>query len=722
MANTPYPSAPDFSAPPAPVPGGTGLEAAIAQAPAAMSNGLMQVMTGTQLAAAERKEAQATQAQPHITGIAHHIRRAWEASKRAKREPEDRMMRNLRARSGIYEAAKLEEIRRTGGSEIYMMLTATKCRAAGALLRDLLMGTGSDKPWTINATAVPDLPPDVMMQAKQEATEAVMQLYMQGPPPAPQQVQDIATQIKERFENAMREEAKAAVERMENKMEDQLQEGGFVNALSEFIDDLAVYPSAILKGPVIRKKHKLTYVGGSGPSSVQVTEELVKEWERVDPARFYPAPHAAKIEDGYMIEHHSLTIEALNELKGVDGYDDKAIDMVVEDFGRGGLKEWLTIDAQMAQVREQNSTINDSPEAIIDALQYWGSVNGQMLRDWGMTEQDVPDTKKMYWVEAWLIGGVVIKAVLNQDPLGQKPYYMTSYEKVPGKFWGNSPADLIADLQNICNATARALVNNMSIASGPQVWIDVSRLPPGEDIEAMYPWKIWQVDRDAASGAGAPMGFFQPETHAIELMTVYEKFAMLADEYSGIPRYMTGAEGTPGAGRTASGLSMMIGNAAKTIKQVVSNVDVGILEPLLKQLYFHNLRFSDDPDLIGDVNIVARGALSLQIKDSAALNRNQFLQVTGNPIDMQIVGINGRAAILREQAKTLGINPDEVIPPLAELKRKQQVAEFMQMQAMMQQQQAALGQQGAPGQQQPQVPEGETLQDGTPTTDNFSPR
>lgn len=721
MATQPYPSAPDFSAPP---PQGTGLQAALAQAPAptSMSNGLMQVMTGTQLAAQDRKEAQATQSQAHITGMASHIRRAWEAAKRAKREPEDRMMRNMRARQGIYEADKLEEIRRTSGSEIYMMLTATKCRAASALVRDLLTGSGSDKPWSIAPTSVPELPPEIMEQAKAEATEAVMPLYMQGPPPSPSQVQEIAIQIKERYENAMREEARAAVERMEDKMEDQLQEGKFLHALSQFIDDLAVYPSAILKGPVIRKKHTLKYVGGSGPSSVKVTEEFVKEWERVDPTRFYPAPHAAGIEDGYMIEHHTLTVESLNELKGVDGYDDKAIDLVVEDHGRGGLQEWMSIQSEMAHLQEKNSTVNDSPEATIDALQYWGAVNGQMLRDWGMSEQDVPDTKKMYWVEAWLIGSYVIKAVLNQHPLGQKPYYMSSYEKIPGRFWGNSPADLVADCQAICNATARALVNNMSIASGPQVWVDVSRLPPGEEITAMYPWKIWQVDRDAASGAGAPIGFFQPETHAAELMGVYEKFAVLADEYSGIPRYMTGAEGTSGAGRTASGLSMMIGNAAKTIKQVVSNIDVDILTPLLEQLYYHNLQFSDDPDLIGDVKIVARGALSMQVKDAAAMNRNQFLQVTGNPIDMQIVGINGRAAILREQAKTLGINPDEVIPPMAELKRKQQVAEWMQMQAMQAQQQAAMGQQGAPGQQQPQVPQGETLQDGTPTTDNFSPR
>jgi hypothetical protein len=691
-----------------------------------MSNGLMQVMTISQLQAQERQQAQTTQAQPHIAGLAAHIRAAWTAAKEAKREPEDRMMRNLRARSGTYEADKLQAIRQQGGSEIYMMLTATKCRAASALIRDLITGNGSEKPWTLNPTPVPELPPDVLAKAKEEATNAVLPLYMQGPPPDISTVTEIAQAVKQRFENAMREEARKAVARMESKMEDQLAEGGFLHALSAFIDDLSVYPTAILKGPVIRKKHRLKYVGGQGPASVQVTEELVKEWERVDPTRFYPAPHAETVADGYCIEHHSLTVEGLSEMKGVDGYDDASIDMVIEDYGRGGLREWLSIDSEMAQHRETSMSDNNrGPEKLIDALQYWGAVNGQMLRDWGMTAEQVPDTKKMYWVEAWLIGNVVIKAVLNTHPLGEKPYYATSYEKVPGRFWGNSPADLVVDCQTMVNAAARALANNMGVASGPQVWVDVSRLPPGEDITQMYPWKIWQTDRDQAAGAGAPMGFFQPETHAAELLAVYEKFAILADEYSGIPRYMTGADGAGGAGRTASGLSMMMGNAAKTMKQVIANIDNDVFEPMLTQLYFHNLRYSDDPELIGDVQIVARGAMSLQVKDSAALNRNQFLQATANPIDLQIIGMTGRAAILREQAKMLGLNPDDVVPPLEEVQRRQKVMEWQQQMAM--QMQAAMGGQpgaapGQPGNEQPQIKDGERLQDGSPVTDNFSPR
>jgi hypothetical protein len=321
----------------------------------------------------------------------------------------------------------------------------------------------------------------------------------------------------------------------------------------------------------------------------------------------------------------------------------------------------------------------------------------------------------MYYCEVWLIGNQVIKAGLISHPLGHKPYYKSSYEKIPGKFWGNAPPDIIADCQDMCNAAARALANNMGIGSGPQVWVNLDRLPDGENIDQMYPWKIWQTTNDPTGSSATPMGFFQPETHAQELMAVYREYAMLADEYSGIPRYMTGAEGTPGAGRTASGLSMMITNAGKTIKQVITNIDLDIITPLLEQLYFHNMRFESDPDLKGDVKVAARGAMSLQVKDAAQIRRVEFLQSTANPIDMQIVGMRGRGAILREVAKTLDMNVDDIVPSPEMLAQMEVMAQ--QAQQMAQQEQALAQQQG----NQQAKPGGEELMDGAPTTDNFSP-
>jgi len=123
---------------------------------------------------------------------------------------------------------------------------------------------------------------------------------------------------------------------------------------------------------------------------------------------------------------------------------------------------------------------------------------------------------------------------------------------------------------------------------------------------------------------------------------------------------------------------MLISNAGKGIKQVISNIDQNVIMPAIERLYQDNLRYSNDPDLIGDVNIVAKGANSLVIKEAEAVRRNEFLQVVLNsPVAQQIVGIEGAAELLRDQAKHLSGNVDRIVPD------RQQISTIQQQQNMI---------------------------------------
>jgi len=299
-----------------------------------------------------------------------------------------------------------------------------------------------------------------------------------------------------------------------------------------------------------------------------------------------------------------------------------------------------------------------------------------------MDAADIKDPALAYPVELWLVKNRVIKAVLNYDPIGRKPYFVTSFEKVPGRIDGNGVSDLVMDAQNMCNAAARSLANNMGISSGPQVGVNISRLPAGENISQMYPWKIWQFKQSDFGDNAPPIDFFQPQSNAQELLGVFERFLALADEVSGIPRYMTG-EHVPGAGRTSSGLSMLISNAGKSIKQVISNIDKDVIEPLLRRKYQRNLRYSNDPDLIGDVKIVAQGAMSLVVKEAEAVRKQEFLNlVLNSPLAQQIVGLPGAAELLRDMAGNLNTNVDRIVPTREDI--EQQLAQqAAQQQAMM---------------------------------------
>lgn len=679
-----------------------------------MEAGLVRAAPLAVLMEEERRAAEKTQAQPLVTGVVAHIRRCWTDARMAKQVTvEPKMLQNMRARRGEYDPDKLAQIREMGGSEIFANLTSVKCRSAASWLRDILMATGNERPWTIHPTPVASLPADISEKIVQSVASPLAQSMMVGEQVGDDQVLEVMEAIRDEAMNALQQEAMKRADRMADKMEDQLLEGGFLKALDAFIEDITTFPCAVIKGPVIRKRKALKWVQGPKGWEAKAEDVLKLEWERVSPFDIYPSPAATDVDNGYLIEKHKMSRDDLNALIGVEGYDDSSIRMVLDEYGRGGLREWLTNDVAIAS-SEGKSTVHiaQNVDGLIDALQFWGSVQGKMLLEWGLSKDEITDPTKEYHVEAWLIGHYVIKAVLNYDPLCRKPYYKASYEDVPGSWWGNSVCDLVRDSQQVVNATARAIVNNMGIASGPQVTVNVERLAQGEDVTTLTPWRIWQVTNDPTGSASAPVGFFQPDSRIQELMGVFERFSELADEYSGLPKYMAG-DSAGGAGRTASGLSMLMGNANKAIKQVVANIDIGVLDELIERLYDHNMQFSDDPELKGDVQIVARGAASLLNKETAQLRRNEFLQATANPIDMQIVGVQGRAAILRENAKALDMDVDKIVPPQNVLQQK------LAAQAMLQQGNTPQpkGSPPAPA----QMGSGQTLADGSPTTDNFSP-
>lgn len=667
--------------------------------------------------------AQEAQTSALLQGLSGHIRHHWSLAKDAKQKVEQEMLRALRAKRGEYDPDVLAKIKKSGGSEIYMMLFATKARQAKALMVDVLIGAGTEKPWTIQPSPVPELPPHEVQQIMQAVQEQAMQAEMMGINVTVSDIRQALMDGKQQLENQVMETARIYAERAEKKIEDVLVEGGWLEALDQFLDDMMVFKTAFLKGPIVRKVPQLKWEQGQEGTFTPVATHAEKlEFERVDPFNIYPAPWAKCTDDAYLIERHKLSRSDLNALIGVEGYDEDAIRAVLDTHGQGGLHEWLQVDNDKAHAEGRDSMTGDVRRSeTIDALQYWGCVSGKMLREWGMTPEEVPDEAKEYEIEAWQIGQWTIKVVINADPLYRRPYYSDGYSRTPGAFWHNSLYDALRDCQDMCNSAARALANNLGIASGPQVVVNVQRLPPTEPVTEMFPWKIWQVQSDEMGSSAAAIDFFQPDSNAKELMEVFQNFSNLADEYSGIPKYMAGigsAEG--GAGRTASGMSMMIGNASKQIKQLVSSIDMHCIAPSVERTYQWLMQYDQNSGLKGDLNIVARGALALVTKEQAQMRRNEFLMATANPMDMQIIGLEGRAEILREMAKGLQLNPDKVVPTISVL--KQRAAMMMQQQALAgpggQQQPGGGGEKPQSGGQQ----NGQELQNGAPVTDNFSPQ
>jgi hypothetical protein len=119
---------------------------------------------------------------------------------------------------------------------------------------------------------------------------------------------------------------------------------------------------------------------------------------------------------------------------------------------------------------------------------------------------------------------------------------------------------------------------------------------------------------------------------------------------------------------------MLMGSAGKGIRQVVMHIDNDVTHPIVRRQFVYNMRYDSDESIKGDVEIVPRGAINLAVKETVNVRRVEFLNATANPIDIEIMGPDGRAAILREVAKGLQMPVDDIIPSREKMSFEQKMA------------------------------------------------
>lgn len=568
----------------------------------------------------------------------------------------NRMLAALRTFNGQYDPTKLVEITKMGGSVVYARMIAQKCRAASSLLRDIYLG--QDQPWALQPAADPDIPDDVKAQIDQLIQQEAQKVQQAlGQPPSPSDTADRKRNLLDQAEEAAKKKAAKQARDSEGKIEDMLRQGGFYHALAEFLVDLPIFPFACIKGPVVKVCPKVTWSKGGGQPTVQQVPTLT--WNRVSPFDLWFTPGVADIANANVIEKLRVTRAELNDLLDLPGYNQDEIRMVLDEYGRGGLYDnWDTTDAERSVLENrENPAWNRS--GMISMMEFNGNVQGRLLQDYGMV---VPDELRDYHVQIWVVGSHVIKAHLSPSPRQRHPYFITSFEKVPGTPVGNGLTDLLQDLQEVANATLRSLVNNVSISSGPQVVVNDDMLAPEENGEDLYPWKRWHVRNDpVANNTKQPISFFMPANNAAPLIQVYQEFISIADDVSAIPKYVGGQAGG-GAGRTASGLAMLMGNASKILQTVSANIDRDVLEECLLQL-FDLLMLTDTSGLLtGEEKVTVQGVNVAIQRETLRQRQIEFLQATNNPTDMKIMGLKGRSAVLRSVSTTIGMPGDDIVP------------------------------------------------------------
>jgi hypothetical protein len=223
------------------------------------------------------------------TGLAGHIKTEFEMFRMHRDSApgwSERMLAAMRSFNGQYDAGKLAEIQKFGGSQVYARVIAMKCRGASSLLRDVYLGP--DRPWGLAASPDPDIPESITQAIRQLITSELSTLQQSGQPIDPSMVRDRVNGLMEAARDAAKKRARKQSKIAEDKLDEILQEGGFYKAFAEFLVDLPLVPVRLHQGPGGQDRPGSGLVLGHSedrPEAQAVLESCVTIRPLVDPGR-----------------------------------------------------------------------------------------------------------------------------------------------------------------------------------------------------------------------------------------------------------------------------------------------------------------------------------------------------------------------------------------------------------------------------------------------------
>lgn len=526
-----------------------------------------------------------------------------------RRMAELKWEKNARQFLGVYDPDIDKTIDKTR-SRAYPKLTRVKCVSMLSRMMNLLF-QADDKNWTVAPTPVPNLDDDDLQTVLSALTAA-------NPNPTDEQV-----------EQAIRDFAKTGATAMERTISDQLVELGgsrklnYVALCRRVLASGIQYGCGIVKGPFVEQVTLRRWAkDATGKLVPQPYIAYRPRFDFVSLWDYYPDMSAKNLSqmDG-QFERMVMSRHQVNQLKRRADFMASQIDRALRDMPNGNYVR----RSHETELRDMGPSINatSQPNGKFEVIVWEGFVLGSELRAAGA---NVPDKQLQEDVRAsvWMLGDYVIKAEIDPwaalAPDADMPrYHHFIFEDDESFILGNGLPAIMRDSQlGVCAATRMALDNG---AVQRVFEINTQLLSVNQDIQSIQPDMVIQRDDDNPGTLQYPaVRSIDIPMHLAELQGLVNMFQSFADQETFVGA-ATGGDMQKGPSepfRTATGASMLRGDAALPFKDVVRNFDL-FTESMIGTMLVFNQKLNPAPVNRGDYQAVARGATSLIAKEVLGL-------------------------------------------------------------------------------------------------------
>ena len=545
----------------------------------------------------------------------------WEINRAFRRPKEMEWLECLRQYKGIYDP----EVHITKGlSRVYPKLTRSKINQVLSRLVEMLF-PDQDKNWEIEPSPEPKVPPEVVkaialsLVTKDEQGQPVL-------PTSKQVMTAIMDYCKEKCKN------------MAVTIDDQLEEMKYTEEVKKVLRSGLKFGSGIMKGCLIHSRESREWVpthDGDYNENIKAEDVPYKENTRI--WDFYPDMSTTEPEqmDG-CFERHVFTKHDLRQLMKRKDFNKEIIEDYMRENPDGDYtpEDW-EVDLQAIEIEAgtgKETSVSGSPTSVRSAygylrkmgkkyvvLEYWGYVDGQDLEACGVI---VDDPSLEHGANVWVLGKRIIKAKIYDK--ANEMYNFFYYEKDETSIFGEGLARIMRHSQLAIAAGARKVLDDAAVC-GPQIECNYSLNGSRVDISDVYSRKIWYREGRGVEAQYQAIRIVNIEPHTADLFTIIKEFKQFADEETCLPTWMMGQTSNQTAQADSGGRREI----TISIKDVVKNFDA-FTEKNIRDLYYWNMDFNDNPNIKGDYKVKARGVASLVMKE---IRMQALTQMTGTLTD-----------------------------------------------------------------------------------------
>jgi hypothetical protein len=602
-----------------------------------------------------------------MPGLAGYVKAKFEDAENGRRSHELKWLQSYKNFKGIYDSTT--QYRDSERSKVFIKITKTKVLAAYGQIVDILF-TNKKFPLVVEPTPMPEgIEEFAHMKTPLDENEQPSDPYgfegdgrelapgaMQASEPHKlgtygNEFPDMLTGGPAKLNEPQVKPAQKMAMNMEKCIHDQLTDSNAVNVFRKAIFESALLGTGIVKGPLnfYKRVHNWEMDSESGQKVYSPYEKVMPRIEYVSLWDFHPDPSATSIEDcEYIIQRHRMNRQQLRGLIKRPYFDASAIE---ECLAKGPNYE----DKYYEDTIREDDTEPYYQENRYEVLEYWGVIDKKYANEVGMENANKMSEFDQLQVNVWVCGGMVIRCVANPFTPARLPFQAFPFEIDPYQIWGVGVAENMEYSQKLMNGHYRMAIDNLALAGNLVFDVDEASLVPGQNMD-IFPGKIFR--RQSGVTGTAINGLKFPNT-APENIQMYQISRQLADEDTGIPSIMHGQTGVTGTGRTAAGLSMLMGSAGLAMKTVIKNIDDHLLKPLGESLFQWNMQFNDNlGEIKGDLEIKPRGVAAVMQKEVRTQRLTALLQTVSNPMLAPFIKIPN---LIKELAIAQDIDPDTLV-------------------------------------------------------------